>query len=131
MRRSATTNTSLDIESQSKNYVGESSNYKSECEHRDGFHFLAPDYLLIELIDSATEEQKEIADGEVGEFVYTSLQKEGQPLVRYRSGDIVKVVGTDRCECGLPLAVRATYIGECPGLFLAPSLHLLWEPWNE
>ena len=74
--------------------------FASECEHRNGFHFLAPDYLLIELIDPETGEQKEIADGEFGEFAYTTLQKEGQPLISYRSGDAVKIVGADRCECG-------------------------------
>ncbi|MDA4114447.1 MAG: AMP-binding protein [Thaumarchaeota archaeon] len=74
--------------------------FASECEYRSGFHLLAPDYLLIELIDPTTGERKEIADGEVGEFVYTTLQKEGQPLIRYRSGDAVKIVGTDRCGCG-------------------------------
>ena len=74
--------------------------FASECEHRNGFHFLAPDYLLIELIDPATGEQKEMREGEIGEFAYTTLQKEGQPLVRYRSGDAVKILGTEQCECG-------------------------------
>lgn len=70
----------------------------SECTLQKGLHFRAFDVLYVELID---EDNKviEIKPGAVGEMVFTNLCKEAQPLVRYKSGDVIKVIA-NRCECG-------------------------------
>lgn len=71
----------------------------SECSYQRGLHYRANDKLLLELIDSKTERNLPIEKGTVGEMVFTNLLKEAQPLVRYRSGDIIEVIDTE-CSCG-------------------------------
>lgn len=76
------------------------SNFGAECRYRDGLHFLGQGGVLLELMDPNSGEMVELDDGEEGELILTNLAKESQPLVRYRTGDIIRVLTTDRCECG-------------------------------
>lgn len=68
----------------------------TECQYQDGIHIWA-DQFLIEVIDPETGEQ--LAEGERGELVITTLAKEALPLIRYRIGDIT-VINKQPCECG-------------------------------
>jgi phenylacetate-CoA ligase len=68
----------------------------TECQHQDGIHIWA-DQFLIEVINPETGEQ--LAEGERGELVITTLAKEALPLIRYRIGDIT-VINKQPCECG-------------------------------
>ena len=62
----------------------------SECvETKDGLH-LWEDHFLPEIIDPATGEV--LPDGERGELVLTSLTKEAMPLIRYRTGDLTRLL---------------------------------------
>jgi phenylacetate-CoA ligase len=74
--------------------------FAAECDENEGLHFLGQGAVLCELINPETGEAKQITDSEEGELVYTNLDKEGQPLVRYRSGDIVRIITLDKCACG-------------------------------
>lgn len=67
----------------------------TECEHRVGGH-LRPELLILEVV---SDEGVEIASGEQGEVVVTTLGVEGMPLLRYKTGDICKVY-YEKCECG-------------------------------
>jgi phenylacetate-CoA ligase len=68
----------------------------SECLHGGGLHVFE-DHFLIEIIDLETHEP--VPDGELGEVVFTTLTKEGIPVIRYRTRDISRIVpGT--CACG-------------------------------
>ena len=67
----------------------------TECEHRVGGH-LRPELLIVE---GVSDEGVEIASGEQGEVVVTTLGVEGMPLLRYKTGDICKVY-YEKCECG-------------------------------
>jgi phenylacetate-CoA ligase len=69
------------------------------CEANDGLHFLAEDYVLLELVEPETLEAVPLEDGAVGEIVFTGLEKECGPLIRWRDGDIVEVK-TAPCACG-------------------------------
>jgi phenylacetate-CoA ligase len=73
-----------------------------ECmENRgNGMHYLGQDLVHVELIDPESSKQIDIKEGAKGELVYTALQSEAMPLVRYRSRDHIKVVSTDQCICG-------------------------------
>jgi phenylacetate-CoA ligase len=71
----------------------------AECEAQAGMHYLSREQVLVELIDPASEEPMPMSAGAEGEIVYTSLEREGSPLVRYRTGDLVSVV-EDKCACG-------------------------------
>ena len=57
------------------------------------------DYLYLEIIDPETGEV--VPDGEPGEIVLTTLQKEGAPLIRFRTHDLSRIV-PGPCECGSP-----------------------------
>lgn len=67
----------------------------TECEHRVGGH-LRPELLILEVVD---EKGNEVASGEQGEVIVTTLGVEGMPLLRYRTGDICKVY-FEKCKCG-------------------------------
>ncbi|MDY7033236.1 MAG: AMP-binding protein [Thermodesulfobacteriota bacterium] len=67
-----------------------------ECHAHDGYHFNEAD-LLLETIDPSTGELIE-GDSE-GELVFTTLTREGTPLIRYRTHDITRVLKKP-CPCG-------------------------------
>ncbi|MDD1675319.1 MAG: phenylacetate--CoA ligase, partial [Methanomicrobiales archaeon] len=77
-----------------------------ECPERDGLH-IWHDCYLTEIIDPATGER--VDDGESGEMVITPLVKEAMPLIRYRTGDITRLMD-DTCTCG-----RGQKIGRITG----------------
>lgn len=57
----------------------------------NGMHFMARGFVHVELIDPATGSPKAWEDGAEGELVYTALQREAMPLLRFRSRDHVIV----------------------------------------
>ena len=67
-----------------------------ECPEQNGMH-IWEDSFLVEIIDPKT--LKPIADGDEGELVMTSLQKEGMPLIRYRTKDLTRII-PEPCPCG-------------------------------
>jgi phenylacetate-CoA ligase len=67
-----------------------------ECLERDGHH-LWEDEVLLEVVDPDTGQQ--VADGEVGELVATGIDDVVAPLVRFGSGDLVRV-SRETCACG-------------------------------
>lgn len=78
----------------------------AECDEQAGMHLLAQDSVIVELIDSRTGQVVPWEHGRVGEVVYTTLEREGAPFLRYRSNDHV-TVGLRECSCGrTPLRVR-------------------------
>ncbi len=68
----------------------------SECEAKDGLH-VNEDFFFPEIIDPVTGEA--LPEGEKGELVFTTLTKEGTPLIRYRTRDITFLFRDD-CSCG-------------------------------
>jgi phenylacetate-CoA ligase len=75
-------------------------NFASVCRDNYQLHFLAQGALLAQLIDPATGEDIPMQEGVTGELVLTHLEKEAQPLVRYRTSDILEILGTGPCRCG-------------------------------
>lgn len=67
-----------------------------ECEAQNGMH-INEDHFYAEIIDPDTGEV--LPDGEKGELVFTSLDKEAFPLLRYRTRDIC-VLSREKCPCG-------------------------------
>jgi len=70
-----------------------------ECEKKNGLH-LSEINFFTEVIDPKTGEQLE--DGEVGELIFTTYDREGMPLIRYNSRDLGRII-PGICRCGLPL----------------------------
>ena len=74
-------------------------NFAGQCEEQDALHFMALDVLHPELVDA---EGKVLPwqSGTSGELVLTHVARDCQPLVRFRTGDIVTVESTEPCACG-------------------------------
>lgn len=67
-----------------------------ECECQNGMH-IPEDHFIPEIIDPETEEV--LPEGSEGEIVFTTITKEGLPLIRYRTRDISSL-NYGKCECG-------------------------------
>lgn len=67
-----------------------------ECQEQNGLH-IWEDYFIVEIIDPVT--LKPVPDGELGELVLTTINREAMPLLRYRTRDLTRILpGT--CPCG-------------------------------
>ena len=77
------------------------------CEHECGMHCW-DDFLYFEVIDHHTGQQ--VANGELGELVITTLRKQGAPLVRYRTHDLTRLIPGE-CACGSPYPRIDTIMG--------------------
>lgn len=96
--------------------------FGAECTFQNGLHFQAADVLFPELVDPATGESRTIAEGTVGELVLTHLCKEAQPLIRYRTRDIVQVLGTT-CFCK-QAGFRFQIMGRTDDMFVIRGLNV-------
>jgi len=67
-----------------------------ECTYKEGLHIFS-DVFYPEILNPATGEP--VAEGQEGELVITTLTKEGIPLLRYKTRDIVSMT-TEKCRCG-------------------------------
>ncbi|HDL90011.1 MAG TPA: phenylacetate--CoA ligase family protein [Thermodesulforhabdus norvegica] len=67
-----------------------------ECLERAGMH-IQEDHFLAEVIDPSSGEP--VPPGELGELVLTTLTKEAFPVIRYRTGDLCRIIETP-CACG-------------------------------
>jgi phenylacetate-CoA ligase len=67
-----------------------------ECTEQKGLH-LWEDYVIAEIISPQTLEP--VPDGEIGELVLTTLQREAMPLIRYRTHDLTRFI-PGSCPCG-------------------------------
>ena len=67
-----------------------------ECMEQNGLH-LAEDHFIAEIIDPATGEV--LPDGEWGELVITTTDREATPVIRYRTRDITRIIPGE-CACG-------------------------------
>ena len=61
-----------------------------------GYHMRDRD-LLIEILDPETGQP--VPEGQYGELVLTTLRRRGMPLVRYRTGDLGRMIA-EPCACG-------------------------------
>ena len=67
-----------------------------ECKEQNGLH-IWEDYYIVEIVNPDTLEPT--PEGEIGELVLTTINREGMPLLRYRTRDLTRVLGHD-CKCG-------------------------------
>jgi len=68
-----------------------------DCPAHDGLHIWEDQYI-IEINNPKTGEP--VRDGEYGELVVTALTREALPVVRFKTGDISRVVSRAPCSCG-------------------------------
>jgi phenylacetate-CoA ligase len=98
-------------------------NFAAQCEHDMRLHYLASDVLYPELIDPDTAQPLALTDGVEGELVLTHLERQCQPLVRFRTGDIIAVDETGACKCGRT-GFRFRVIGRSDDMVVVRGLNL-------
>ena len=88
----------------------------TECDRHSGLHVMG-ETTVLEVVD---RDGREVAPGEAGECVATSLWNYTMPLIRYRVGDHV-VRGPDTCECGRPYPLLDRIAGRAASAFVRPD----------
>ncbi len=68
-----------------------------DCRTHSGIH-VWEDHYLIEILDPKT--RIPVPDGQTGELYVTALTREALPVIRFRTGDITRVLSRDVCSCG-------------------------------
>ncbi|MHB8909767.1 MAG: phenylacetate--CoA ligase family protein [Syntrophales bacterium] len=91
-----------------------------DCTFHTGIHYWA-DYYIMEIINPDTLQP--VAEGEVGEMVYTTLRKEGAPLIRYRSRDLTRAI-PGRCPCGSLLPRHDRIVGRSDDMFIVRGVNI-------
>jgi phenylacetate-CoA ligase len=90
-----------------------------ECPHKAGFH-INEDFFYPEIIDPQTLDP--LPHGEIGELVFTSLQREAMPLFRYRTRDISNLM-YDTCDCGRTLVRHGPILGRSDDMLITGGVN--------
>lgn len=91
-----------------------------ECCEQTGMH-INEDHFLAEIINPETGEA--LPEGEKGELVFTSLDKEAFPLLRYRTRDIC-VLSRKKCSCGRTLIKMAKPMGRTDDMLIIRGVNV-------
>ena len=91
-----------------------------ECEEQTGMH-INEDHFLAEIIDPETGEV--LPEGSKGELVFTSLDKEAFPLLRYRTRDIC-VLSRKKCSCGRTLVKMTKPMGRSDDMMIIRGVNV-------
>lgn len=91
-----------------------------ECEETSGLH-INEDYYFPEIIDPKTGEV--LPYGQEGELVFTTLQKQAVPLLRYRTGDI-SCLYKEKCGCGRTLVKMKKPVGRTDDMLIIKGVNV-------
>ncbi|MDR1801413.1 MAG: phenylacetate--CoA ligase [Lachnospiraceae bacterium] len=91
-----------------------------ECEELVGMH-INEDWFIAEVINPVTGEV--LNEGETGELVITCLGKEALPLIRYRTGDLTKLM-YEPCKCGRTTARMANLSGRADDMLVIRGVNV-------
>ena len=75
-------------------------NFAGQCTEQNDLHFMASDIAHAEIVTPDSDAVLPFESGSEGEMVLTHLDRECQPLLRFRTGDLIRLTATDRCRCG-------------------------------
>ena len=90
------------------------------CDENNGMH-IQEDYFFPEIIDPDT--LKPLPDGEVGELVFTTLGKEGFPMIRYRTRDLCYLM-RDKCACGRTTVRMGKILGRTDDMMIIRGVNV-------
>ena len=91
-----------------------------ECCEQNGMH-INEDHFIAEIIDPNTGEV--LPEGTKGELVFTSLDKEAFPLLRYRTRDIC-VLTREKCSCGRTFIKMAKPMGRSDDMMIIKGVNV-------
>ena len=91
-----------------------------DCEYHKGLH-VCEDHFYPEILDTKT--LTPLPDGEVGELAFTTLTKEGIPLIRYRTKDLTSLDRT-ACQCGRCSARISRFKGRADDMLIIRGVNI-------
>ncbi len=91
-----------------------------DCKFHKGLH-VCEDHFYPEILSPETLEP--IADGELGELAFTTLTKEGIPLIRYRTKDLTSITH-EKCECGRTSARISRFKGRVDDMLIIRGVNV-------
>ncbi|MBC8178189.1 MAG: phenylacetate--CoA ligase [Desulfobacteraceae bacterium] len=91
-----------------------------DCIYHTGIHYWA-DYYILEILDPNTLDP--VPEGEIGEMVVTTLEKEGVPLIRYRTRDLTKMI-PGQCPCGSILPRHDRILGRSDDMIIFRAVNI-------
>ncbi len=94
-----------------------------ECLERMGMH-INEDHFLPEVIDPVS--LKPVEPGQEGELVLTTLTKEALPLIRFRTGDLTRLI-YDPCPCGRTFVRMQRIAGRCDDMVIIQGINVFPE----
>jgi phenylacetate-CoA ligase len=92
----------------------------SECLVQEGLH-IAEDHFYPEIIDPET--LKVLPSGSIGELVFTTITKEGLPLIRYRTRDLTRLIH-EKCKCGRTMVRMEKCLGRSDDMLIIRGVNL-------
>src|ERR1035437_2519623 len=92
----------------------------SECSAQEGLH-INEDHFYPEIIDPETFQI--LPAGSMGELVFTTLTKEGLPLIRYRTRDLTKL-SYEKCKCGRTMVRMEKCLGRSDDMLIIRGVNL-------
>ena len=91
-----------------------------DCQYHKGLH-VYEDHFLPEIVDPKTLQP--LGENETGELVFTTLTKEGIPLIRYRTKDLTSI-SYDKCDCGRTLARISRFKGRSDDMLIIRGVNV-------
>ncbi len=91
-----------------------------ECSEQNGSH-INEDHYYPEIIDPVTLQP--LPDGQVGELVFTTLTKEGMPLLRYRTRDLCSLT-REKCSCGRTSVRMGKIVGRSDDMLIVRGINV-------
>jgi len=91
-----------------------------ECKEQNGMH-IWEDNVIVEIVDPVT--LKQVPDGELGELVLTTLNREAMPLIRYRTRDLTRILPGE-CPCGRTHVRLARFQGRSDDMIILKGVNI-------
>ena len=90
-----------------------------DCQAHNGLH-VWEDHYIVEIVG---KDGKLLPDGEIGELVVTALTREALPVIRFRTGDLTKVICREKCECGRTHVRIAPILGRVDDMMIVKGVN--------
>jgi phenylacetate-CoA ligase len=103
--------------------LGELGPLAAECRCAEGLHWLGQGLIFVELVDTLSDAVIPATEGAVGELVFTTLDREAHPLIRFRSHDHVQILGVGRHDCGRT-GFRFRVLGRSDDMFIVKGINI-------
>jgi phenylacetate-CoA ligase len=91
-----------------------------DCPAHQGTH-VWEDHYFVEVLNGETH--RSVPDGELGELTVTSLTREALPVVRFRTGDLTRIVSRNRCPCGRTHVRIAPIMGRVDDMLIVKGVN--------